>query len=91
MDGVARALAAPITHALFAAPAGLGLAYAVLQRKYWALALGFAASVVLHAAYDLFLAQPGLQLAASGVVLAVWVWLIWVARELVRRPAALRD
>lgn len=91
LDAVARAFAAPITHALFAAPAGLGLAYAVLQRRYWALALGFAASVATHAAYDLFLAQPGLHLAASGVVLAVWVWLIWVARDLVRKPAAAHD
>jgi RsiW-degrading membrane proteinase PrsW (M82 family) len=90
LDGVARALTAPITHALFAAPAGLGLAYAVLQRKYWALAMGFAASVVTHAAYDLFLAQPGLHLAASGVVLAVWMWLIWAARDLVRNPSAPR-
>ncbi len=91
LDGAARAVAAPITHALFAAPAGLGLAYAVLERKYWALALGFAASVVSHALYDLFLAQPGFHLAASGVVLVIWVWLIWVARDLVRRPAIPRD
>jgi len=86
IDGAARALAAPITHALFAAPAGLGIAYAVLERKRWALAAGFAASVTLHAAYDLCLAQPGLRLAASGVVLAVWLWLLWTARDLMRRP-----
>jgi RsiW-degrading membrane proteinase PrsW (M82 family) len=91
LDGAARAVAAPITHALFAAPAGLGLAHAVLHGRHWALALGFAASVAAHAAYDLFLAQPGLHLAAAGVVLVVWLWLLWTARELVRRPAVRRD
>lgn len=88
LDAIARAVAAPITHALFAAPAGLGLAYAVLEGRHWALALGFAVSVVSHGAYDLFLAQPGLQLAAAGVVLLVWIWLIWIAQRLVRRPVA---
>jgi RsiW-degrading membrane proteinase PrsW (M82 family) len=85
--GAARAVAAPITHALFVAPAGLGLAYAVLERRRWALPVGFVASVATHGLYDLFLARPGLQLAAAGVVAAIWVWLLAVARHLTRRRA----
>jgi RsiW-degrading membrane proteinase PrsW (M82 family) len=87
LDGAARAVAAPITHALFAAPAGLGMAHSVLKGRHGALALGFAVSVTCHGAYDLFLARPGLQTAAAGVVLVLWLWLIWAARDLVRRPA----
>lgn len=80
----ARALAAPITHALFAAPWGLGLAHAVLRKRPAALALGLAASASLHGLYDLLLARPGLQPAAAGVVLLLWMWLLWTGRRLSR-------
>lgn len=86
VDGLARALAAPITHAVFAAPWGLGLAYFVLRRDGRALALGFVASAVAHGLYDLLLARPGLQLAAAGVVLVVWLWMLWAARALLAHP-----
>jgi RsiW-degrading membrane proteinase PrsW (M82 family) len=82
VDGLARAVAAPITHAVFAAPWGLGLAHFVLRRDVRALALGFAASAGVHGLYDLLLARPGLQLAAAGVVLLVWVWMLWIAPRL---------
>ena len=89
VDGAARAVAAPITHAVFAAPWGLGLARFVLRRDRRALALGFAASAGTHGLYDLLLARPGFQLAAAGIVLALWVWMLWTAHRLAhpRGPA----
>lgn len=83
-DGLARAVAAPITHAVFAAPWGLGLARFVLRRDARALGLGFAASAGAHGLYDLLLARPGLQLAAAGVVLLLWIWMLVAARRLTR-------
>ena len=90
VDGLARALAAPISHAAFAAPAGLGLAYAVLLKRYSRLAIGLLVSVTAHAAYNLCLAQPGWQFGGSAVVLFLWIWMIWAGRDLARRPPIAR-
>ncbi len=76
-EGLARAVAAPITHALFAAPWGLGLGRALLRREPSSLVLGFTASVLAHAAYNLLLARPEIpRIASASLVLALWVWLI---------------
>lgn len=72
-----QAATGPITHALFSAPAGLGLARTVLggQRAAWALGLG--ASVALHGAYDLLIARPQSPSWAPAVlVLAIWLWFL---------------
>lgn len=92
VDGLARAVAAPVTHALFAAPWGLGLGGFLLRRKPSILLLGFAASVVSHGAYDLLLARAqGPSLAAALLVLALWIWLIvHTSPPLRRRLRALR-
>jgi protease PrsW len=85
IDSLARAAAAPLTHALMAAPAGLGLAAAVLHARRWALPLGLGASVGVHALYDLLLARPELPPAGAALlVLALWGWLLWVAPRLAR-------
>jgi protease PrsW len=85
LEATARALAAPVTHALFTAPAGLGLALALLRRRPAALLLGLAASVTAHALYDWLLAQPSLpQGSSAGVVLVLWVWLLAAAPRLAR-------
>jgi hypothetical protein len=57
----------------------------VLGRR-WSLAVGLGASAALHGAYDLFLAQPGLHVLAAGVIGGVWLWLLWVGRDLVKLP-----
>ncbi len=90
VDGIARAIAAPITHAVLSAPAGLGLAHAVLHRRWWALLIGLGASIVLHGAYDLFLAQPGTHVLGAAVIAGAWLWLLWVGRDLVRRRSVPR-
>ncbi len=81
---LARAAAAPLTHAVFAGPWGLGLAYTVLRGARWAFPLGFAVSAAAHGAYDLLLARPGLQLWAAALVAALWLLWIAVASHLTR-------
>lgn len=80
---LARGLAAPLTHSIFAAPAGLGLALAVLQKKWWALAAGLAVTIAAHAGYDWLLARPGLgSPAAALLVLLLWIWVLRMAPKL---------
>jgi len=87
LDSAARLAAAPITHALFAAPAGLGLAWWVLRGVRLALPAGLALSIACHGAYDLLLARPGLRPAAAGLVLVLWLGVLLVVRKLARAPA----
>ena len=91
LEAAARAVAAPLTHALFAAPAGLGLALTVLRRRPWGVALGLALSVLAHALYDWLLARPTLPAgSASAVVLTLWLWLLAATPRLARTAAVLR-
>ena len=88
-EALARAAAAPITHALFAMPWGLGLSWWKLRGRGSALLLGLLASGALHGLYDLLLARPGLHLAAAGLVLALWLAVLATGRRLARaRPAS---
>lgn len=78
---VARAIAAPLTHALFAAPWGLGLGLSLLEKKQKVLMQGFFLSVVAHGLYNLLLARPEVpQSMASLVVLSLWIWLLVYTR-----------
>lgn len=74
---LARAIAAPLTHALFAAPWGLGLGLALKENRTTPLVQGFFLSVVAHGLYDLLLARPDIPRgSASLVVLALWMWIL---------------
>jgi RsiW-degrading membrane proteinase PrsW (M82 family) len=87
-DGLARALTAPIAHALLSAPWGLGLARYALSKRLWPAGVGFLVSVVAHGSYDVLLARPELPpVAAAGVVLALWGWLIWLTPRLAKERA----
>ena len=82
-DGLARAVSGPISHALLSAPWGLGLARVALEKRHGALAVGFVVSIACHAGYDLLLARPELPpVVAAGVILALWLWLIWITPRL---------
>jgi RsiW-degrading membrane proteinase PrsW (M82 family) len=77
VESAARAVVTPVTHALFAAPWGLGLAHFILRRRASLLIGAFATSVSAHGAYDLFLAHPGVPVVTSAlVVLGLWAWFI---------------
>ncbi|HSP77268.1 MAG TPA: PrsW family glutamic-type intramembrane protease [Myxococcaceae bacterium] len=76
-EGIARALSAPLSHALLSAPWGLGFALFLLRRQRWGLPLGLGLSILLHGAYDLLLSRPELpSFTASLLILAVWIWLL---------------
>lgn len=84
-----RAVAAPITHVLFAAPAGLGLAAWMLRRRPRLFVLGSVVSVTAHGGYDLLLARglPGAQAFAAVIVLVLWLAFLETARRLEPDPA----
>jgi RsiW-degrading membrane proteinase PrsW (M82 family) len=86
---LSRAVAAPITHALFAVPAGLGLAAWMLRKRLGLFVLGAVVSVTAHGAYDLLLARglPGAQASAAGIILVLWLAFLETARRLEPDPA----
>lgn len=86
-DALARAAAAPVTHALFAAPWGLGLGAYIVRRTYGPVVWGGAVSVLAHALYDLVLARREIpNFLSVSIVLALWIWLI-LRTEQPSRPA----
>lgn len=91
MAALGRAVTGPITHALLAIPWGLGLSVALLRKRRWALPAGLALSIAAHGAYDLLLARPDLPpLVSAGVVLVLWLWLLWYAPRLARLSPVVR-
>ena len=87
---LARALASPLTHSLFAASWGCGISRARfgggsrLSRFSWQ-AVPLALSMMLHGLYDFLLIGMGATVPASGIALVLWLFLIISARHLVRR------
>jgi RsiW-degrading membrane proteinase PrsW (M82 family) len=82
---VARIIAAPASHALFASVWGVGLPALVFERRVRPLLLSFAAAVAVHGLYDLALARTSLSsIAGAAVVLAVWIWFLRITPRLQR-------
>lgn len=80
---VARLVAAPLSQAMLALPAGYGMARLVMGRKGLRFSAGFAVSVLAHAAYDLTLARPDLPTGlGAGVILLLWIWFLWLVPRL---------
>ena len=87
---LARTLALPITHTLFAAIWGFGAAHARLgvppgrRRLTWqvgTLALGMAA----HGLYDYVIFAFQATLITSGLALVIWAFVIWRAHQCVKQ------
>lgn len=87
---LARTVALPITHTLFAAIWGFGAAHARLamppgrRRRMWqlgTLALGMAA----HGLYDYVIFAFQATFVTSALALAIWVFVIWRAHQCVKR------
>lgn len=86
-----RILAAPMSHALFAAPFGLGVGALVLAKKPGWAVLGAAASVVAHGGYDLALARAGAHgVVSAGIVLLLWVGFILAVPRVAAQPTVAR-
>lgn len=91
-EQLARALASPLTHSLFAALWGLGTSHALTRaRGRWARfawqAFPLLLAMLLHGLYDYFLLAMNATFVASGVALVLWLFLIVQARRLVERQA----
>ncbi len=100
-EQLARAAAAPLTHALFAAVWGLGIARALLvarttaSRVLWQ-AVPLAAGIGLHGLYDWFILALDARWASSAVILVIWVAMIASGRSFERmagrrHPGAPKD
>jgi RsiW-degrading membrane proteinase PrsW (M82 family) len=87
-EQVARTLTLPITHCLFAAVWGFGVAHARLRMNpgpaFWLLQIGsIVLAALLHGLYDFLLLAYQWTFATSGLVLVLWIAVIWRARGLV--------
>lgn len=87
-EQLARAITSPLTHSLFAAIWGFGTAHALLVartrtgRLLWQL-LPLGLAMALHGLYDFFLLAFDATLPASGIILLIWVALIFYSRRLI--------
>jgi RsiW-degrading membrane proteinase PrsW (M82 family) len=86
---VARTLATPLSHSLFSAVWGFGVAWSRFHARGRAARVGaevgtLALAMLLHGLYDYVLLAHGATLAAGGLVLAVWIFVIVKARDAVR-------
>jgi RsiW-degrading membrane proteinase PrsW (M82 family) len=84
-EQVARTLTLPITHCLFAAVWGFGVAHARLRMNpgpaFWLLQIGsIVLAALLHGLYDFLLIAYQWTFATSGLVLILWIAVIWRAR-----------
>ena len=92
---LARAVATPLSHSVFAALWGLGWAHGRFEartavgRFLWP-ALSLVAAAVCHAAYDLAILGYGATFISGVLVFALWAWLVLRAKALVPGPVAAR-
>ena len=90
-EQLARTATLPLTHTLFAAIWGLGIARArMVMTPGWMSRLWQVGSVVLamvlHGLYDLLIFAWQATLLTSGIALVLWIFVIWRAHTLVHTP-----
>ncbi|MCA9729758.1 MAG: PrsW family intramembrane metalloprotease, partial [Candidatus Eisenbacteria bacterium] len=92
-EQLARAVASPLTHALFASIWGFGLARARLQartrlrRRLWQI-VPLLASMVLHGLYDFAVLSLGATLVASALMLVLWILTLGAIQRALADPRA---
>jgi len=91
-EQLARTATLPLTHSLFAAIWGLGFARAQLHAttaaSRWAWRVGSAGlAMLLHGLYDFLIFAYQASVATSGLVLIIWLSLIYRARQLAQGRA----
>lgn len=89
LEGVelwARAVASPLTHAMFASIWGYACARARLRRASFAIAaaVGLAVAALAHGLYDFLLlaAPPWVRPLPALIVLTIWIWRMRLVRKL---------
>jgi RsiW-degrading membrane proteinase PrsW (M82 family) len=92
-EGLLRATVSPLTHSLFAALWGFGASRALVggsrgaARFLWQ-AGPLAGAMAFHGLYDMAILVHGWTVAAAGLVAALWAFVIWNARRVVKTSAA---
>lgn len=92
---LARTVALPITHILFSAIWGFGIGYARFRlppstrRSLWQIG-SVVLAMLVHGFYDFLILAYQATLVSSGVALALWAFVIWRARALMKQHAAVR-
>jgi RsiW-degrading membrane proteinase PrsW (M82 family) len=88
----ARAVASPLTHAMFASIWGYACARARLRGGSFALAAvgGLSVAALAHGLYDFLLlaAPPWVRPIPALIVLAIWIWRMRLVRRLQRQETA---
>lgn len=93
LEQAARTAVLPLTHTLFAAVWGLGIAHGQLclapGKKRWCCIAGTVIlAMVLHGFYDFMLFAYQATWMTSGLILIIWTAVIWRTRSLVRNGGA---
>ena len=93
-EQLAHTAALPLTHTLFAAVWGFGIAWAQLCVARGAHRTAVQAGSVLlgmslHGLYDFLLFAYQATFLTSRLILMIWMFVIWRARECIRQQAAL--
>ncbi len=89
---IARTLATPLSHSLFSAVWGFGVAHAAFHAGSRRARFGWQAGTLalamfLHGLYDHVLLAHAGTLAAGGIVLVLWIFVIAKAKKVVRATA----
>lgn len=89
LEQLARTAALPLTHMLFSAIWGFGLAYArfciprSFRRTLWQIG-SIALGMFVHGLYDFLLFAYQATFLTSGLALAIWIFVIWRARMIAK-------
>jgi RsiW-degrading membrane proteinase PrsW (M82 family) len=80
-----RAFASPLTHTIFASIWGYTVGIARMRHKplLSASLKGLALAAVAHGSFNFFTTSPALRIAASLLILVIWIWRIRVMEKLV--------
>lgn len=93
-ENLARAIAGPLVHIVFASVWGYPIGLAVLARKFlWLqIAKGFAAAVVIHGIYDFcVIGLPGwARIVAAFIIIGAWLRKVHLIEYVLGRNASAR-
>ena len=78
-----RAFASPLTHTIFSSVWGYTAGKARIDGKslFKASLIGLSIAAIVHGVFDFFTLSPTLRIAASLIVLIIWIWRIRVMEK----------
>ena len=83
LELIGRAFASPLTHTIFSSIWGYTVGKSRIQGKSLLKAslIGLSIAALVHGVFDFFTTSPTLRVAASLLVLVIWIWRIRVMEE----------